>query len=167
VTAGLVGRRVPSVTLDSTTGPVDLAELARDRLVLFVYPHATGTPEPPVPGWELIPGARGCTAQACAFRDRQDRVATLGAALAGLSVQTVEEQRRFAAGARLGYPLLSDPERRLAATLGLPTFAAAGRTFYERLTLIARGGRIVRVFHPIPEPARNAADVVRWLERGA
>jgi peroxiredoxin len=158
-----LGAALPALTLESTAGSVDLAELGADLLVLFVYPHATGLPDGPVPGWELIPGARGCTAQACAFRDEQGRLSELGAALAGLSVQTVDEQRAFAERVGLRYPLLSDPERQLAAVIGLPTFVAGGRTFYRRLSLIARGRRVVKVFYPVVEPERNAAAVAAWL----
>lgn len=159
----LLGAAVPALVLDSTAGRVDLARLAGELLVLFVYPHASGLPVAPVPGWESIPGARGCTAQACAFRDAHDRLATLGATVAGLSVQTVTEQRQFAARVGLRYRLLSDPERELAQALGLPTFSAGGRTFYRRLTLVADGGRVVKVFYPVGEPAGNAAQVLGWL----
>jgi peroxiredoxin len=162
----ILGTGVPALTLESTAGPVDLAQLAGDLLVLFIYPHATGLPDEPVPGWDLIPGARGCTPQACAFRDHHDRLRDQGAALAGLSVQTVDEQRAFAARVGLHYPLISDPTRQLADALGLPTFTTGGQTFYKRLTLIARDGHIVKVFYPIPEPERNAAEVADWLEGG-
>lgn len=161
---GLVGTALPALALDSTAGPVDLAELGAELLVLYVYPHATGLPDAPVPDWDLIPGARGCTAQSCAFRDQHDRLTELGAELAGLSVQAVEEQREFAARVGLGYRLISDPARQLAAALGLPTFTAAGRTFYKRLTLVAREEHVVKVFYPVLEPERNAADVAAWLE---
>jgi putative methionine-R-sulfoxide reductase with GAF domain/peroxiredoxin len=164
VEARLLGATLPALTMQSTAGPVDLAGLADDLLVLFVYPHATGLPEPPVPGWEEIPGALGCTAQSWAFRDHHATLRDLGAALAGLSVQTPDEQREFAARVGLTYPLLSDPERRLSAQLGFPTFEAGGRTFYRRLTVIARRRRIVNVFYPITKPERNAAEVVTWLE---
>lgn len=160
----LVGAVVPALTLASTVGRVQLAQLAADLLVLFVYPHATGLPEPPVRGWDLIPGARGCTAQACGFRDHYEVLRDLGANLAGLSVQTVEEQRAFAGRVGLDYPLISDPRCQLAAALGLPTFTAGGRTFYGRLTLIGRAGRIAKVFGPVLKPERNAADVAEWLE---
>jgi peroxiredoxin len=135
-------------------------------LVVFVYPHATGLGEPPVDGWDLIPGARGCTAQSCSFRDEHEHLTQLGAARAGLSVQTVQEQLQFAARVGLRYPLLSDPERKLAATLALPTFTAGGRTFYKRLTLICCERRVVKVLDPVVEPQRNAADIVAWLEKG-
>jgi peroxiredoxin len=162
----LVGAAVPALRLESTGGPVDLADLATGLLVLFVYPHATGLPDSPVSGWDLIPGARGCTAQACAFRDHHDRLSGLGAEVAGLSVQTVEEQRAFAFRVGLHYRLISDPTRQAADALGLPTFTADGRTFYRRLTLIGTSGRVVKVFGPILAPEANAEEVATWLETG-
>lgn len=160
----LMGLSVPAVTLGSTMGPVDLAQLASDFLVLFVYPHATGLPEAPAPGWDLIPGSRGCTAQACGFRDAYERLHELGTTVAGLSVQTVEDQRTFASRVRLPYALISDPTRRLETAIGLPTFTSGGQTFYRRVTLVATRGRVVRVFSPVLEPERNAAEVAAWLE---
>lgn len=63
----------------------------------------------------------------------------------------------------VAYPLLSDPRPLLAPALGLPTFEAAGTTLYRRLTLVARRGRIEKVFHPVFPPDRNAAEVIAWL----
>jgi peroxiredoxin len=160
----LLGVPVPALTLASTAGRVVLAELASDLLVLFVYPHATGLPRAPVPGWDLIPGARGCTAEACGFRDDHDRLKAFGATVAGLSTQSSEEQRAFAGRMGLPYSLVSDPERGLATALGLPMFAAGGMTFYRRLTLVARAGHIAKVFSPIVEPERQASEVIAWLE---
>lgn len=160
----LVGGRLPSLRLDSTRGPVQLSALAERLLVLFVYPHGTGLPEPPVPEWDSIPGARGCTAQACGFRDHYARLTELGTEVAGLSVQTVDEQRQFAERVGLQYRLISDAARVLQAALGLPTFAAGDRTFYRRLTLVAERGVIAEVFDPVAAPADNAAAVMRWLE---
>jgi peroxiredoxin len=161
----LVGAAVPPLRLDTTTGPVDLADLALGLLVLFIYPHATGLPDSPVSGWDVIPGARGCTAQACAFRDHHDRLRGLGAEVAGLSVQTVDEQQAFASRVGLEYRLISDPTRRLAQVLGLPTFTADGKTFYSRLTLVGRRSRVVKVFSPVLAPVANAEEVAAWLKR--
>ena len=93
----LPGAAVPHVRLVSNTGEsIDLADAARALLVLYVYPR-TGRPgEPSPPGWDAIPGARGCTPQSCAFRDHIADLAAHGAAVMGLSAQTREEQREFA-----------------------------------------------------------------------
>src|SRR4029079_14118497 len=66
----LQGAKVPDIALPATDGSqVSLARLA-GRVVVFAYPR-TGEPDKPslVDDWDMIPGARGCTPQTCAFRD--------------------------------------------------------------------------------------------------
>ena len=159
----LPGARIPSLVLESSQGPVDLAELCAELGVLYVYPR-TGKPgvDPPA-GWDEFPGARGCTPQSCAFRDHAQELAGLGALVAGLSAQTLADQIEFAERTHMPYPVLADPERRAAQALGLPTFTIAGQRLYRRLALVARGGRIEQVFYPVFPPDRNAADVVAYL----
>ncbi|HZL49284.1 MAG TPA: peroxiredoxin [Solirubrobacteraceae bacterium] len=160
----LPGSEVPNLSLPSTLGGrLDLASAARGLLVVYVYPR-TGVPGEPLPeGWDEIPGARGCTPQSCAFRDHVADLATLGASVVGISAQSPEDQREFAGREHIPYPLLSDDGLQLAATLGLPTFEVAGMRLYRRLTFIARGGRIEKVFYPVFPPERNASDVLAWL----
>jgi peroxiredoxin len=161
----LPGRSLPALTLNATTGgPVDLAGLgATGTAVLFIYPR-TGKPgEPLPPGWDLIPGARGCTPQSCAFRDLQGKFAERGAVLMGLSAQSQGDQAEFAGRVHLRFPLLSDPQLGLAAALELPTFEVAGMTLYKRVTLVVRDGKIAKPFYPVFPPDRNAADVLAWL----
>jgi peroxiredoxin len=159
----LPGTELPALTLDSSAGPVDLAALAAGRLVLYVYPRAGRPGRPALPGWDEIPGARGCTPQSCGFRDHEAELGELGACVAGLSAQTLEDQQEFAERNGITYPVIADPERRLGAATGLPTFDAAGHTLYRRLALVAEEGRIVKVFYPVFPPDRNAADVLAWL----
>ena len=161
----LAGAAVPAVRLDSTQGAVDLAELAAERLVLYVYPR-TGTPgvEPPA-GWDAYPGARGCTPQSCGFRDHAAELRTLGARVAGVSVQSLPEQIEFAKRTHMPYPVIADPKLVLRDTLGLPTFDIAGMTLYKRLALVADEGSIVKAFYPVFPPDRNAEDVVAWLRQ--
>jgi len=159
----LLGMRMPSLELESSLGPVDLAELSRERLVLYVYPR-TGRPDRPMPaGWDEIPGARGCTPQSCAFRDHAADLEELGARVAGLSAQPLDDQLEFAERNRMPFPVIADPELRLGATLGLPTFEVEGKTLYKRLALVAESGEVVKVFYPVFPPDRNAEDVLAWL----
>ncbi len=156
----LAGAELPDLLLDSSLGPVSL----RDFEVVYVYPR-TGTPgEPLLPGWDETPGARGCTPQSCAFRDLHRELSALGARVAGLSAQPLTEQVAFAERNRMPFPVVADPERRLGAALALPTFEIAGLTLYRRLTLVAEGARIVKVFYPVFPPDANAGDVLAWLE---
>jgi peroxiredoxin len=163
--AHLPGLPVPSVRLASTLGgEVDVAEAARERVVVYLYPR-TGTPGQPLPnGWDVIPGARGCTPQSCAFRDHVAELAAAGASVLGISAQRPDEQRAFAEREHIPYPLLSDGALELArGPLRLPTFDVAGMRLYRRLTFIARAGRIEKVFYPVFPPDRNAADVLACL----
>jgi peroxiredoxin len=162
--AHLPGQRLPSVLLASTSGgPTDLSRIP-GRVVLYVYPR-TGRPDAPplVEDWNLIPGARGCTPQSCAFRDHHAELAGLGAAVFGLSTQDTHYQREMVERLHLPFPVLSDARLELATALKLPTFTVAHTILIKRLTLIARDGAIETVFYPVFPPDRNAADVVAWL----
>lgn len=160
----LAGMALPWLALPSTLGEAaDLATLAAERLVAYVYPR-TGTPGQASPaGWDDIPGARGCTPQSCAYRDSLAEFEGLGAELVGISAQSVEEQAEFAAREHIPFALLSDPDLRLAAEIGLPTFEVEGMKLYRRLTLVADAGVVVKAFYPVFPPDRDAATVLAWL----
>ena len=161
----LPGRTLPALVLSATTGEtIDLAELgAEGAAVLFIYPR-TGRPGEELPtGWDLIPGARGCTPQSCAFRDLHAEFTERGVDVLGMSAQSPEDQAEFAERVHLQFPVLSDPALELAAALDLPTFSVDGMTLYKRLTLVIHEGEIVRAFYPVFPPDRNAADVLAWL----
>jgi peroxiredoxin len=160
----LVGAAMPAVALPATDGTsVDLSAL-RGRTVVFIYPR-TGRPDMPSPdGWDLIPGARGCTPQACAFRDSHAELRAHGVDhLFGLSTQDTDYQQEAIARLHLPFLLLSDAGLALTAALRLPTFAAAGTTLLKRLTLVIADGTIAHVFYPVFPPDRSADDVIAWL----
>jgi peroxiredoxin len=161
----LPGRALPELSLRATTGePVDLAAIgARGTAVLFIYPR-TGRPGEDLPtDWDLIPGARGCTPQSCAFRDLHAEFAERGVEVFGMSAQSPEDQAEFAERVHLQFPVLSDPSLELAAALDLPTFSVDDLKLYKRVTLVIRDGEIVKAFYPVFPPDRNAADVLAWL----
>ena len=163
----LTGAAVPSVPLPATDGrTVDLAGLG-GLTVVFAYP-LTGRPDQPLPeGWDAIPGARGCTPEACAFRDHAADLVKFGADhLFGLSTQDTAYQAEAAVRLRLPFALLSDAELRLAQALRLPTFRADGRALLKRLTLVLRDGVVVRAFYPVFPPDAAAGRVIDWLAAG-
>lgn len=165
--AHLDGAEMPSIRLETTSGPVDLAELAADRLVLYVYPR-TGLPgiEPPAT-WDATPGARGCTPQSCGFRDHGDELSQLGARVLGLSAQPLDTQREVVERLKLPHPVAADPGLTAAKALGLPTWEFEGEQLYKRLALVADRGRIVKVFYPVFPPDENAAEIAAWLRKRA
>ncbi|MBV8217728.1 MAG: redoxin family protein, partial [Solirubrobacterales bacterium] len=149
-----------------STGGADVAldELGPGRSVLYVYPM-TGQPGVDLPeGWNQIPGARGCTPEACGFRDHYAELRAAGAATVyGLSSQSTAYQAELAGRLGLPFEVLSDPGHELAGALNLPTFTAGGERLYKRLTLIIADGRIEHVFYPIFPPDEHAAQVLGWL----
>jgi peroxiredoxin len=163
----LPGTAIPPLVLESSQGPVDVAELCSERGVVYVYPRAGRPGVPLLDGWNEIPGARGCTPQSCAFRDHAAELAALGARVAGVSAQTLDDQIEFAERNHMPFPVMADPELKLRDTLRLPTFETHGLTLYKRLAFVAERGRIVKVFYPVFPPDRNAADVLAYLKEVA
>lgn len=161
----LPGLTLPHVDLPSVAGGSEtLGDFTTRWLVLYVYPR-TGGPGVDLPtDWDLIPGARGCTPQNCAFRDHHAELQSLEATVWGVSAQPLEEQAEFAERMHIPFPLLNDAGLTLSSPpLSLPTFEAHGLTLYRRLTLVADQSGIARVFYPVFPPDRNAADVIAWL----
>jgi peroxiredoxin len=162
----LTGMAIPPITLAATDGSsVELATL-RGRTVVFAYPR-TGEPGKiaPVDDWDMIPGARGCTPQTCAFRDLFAELKAAGADhVFGLSTQPTAYQSEMATRLHLPFAVLSDEKRDLVQALNLPTMLVAGLTLIKRMALIVDDGRITKVFYPVFPPDRNAGDVLAWLK---
>jgi peroxiredoxin len=162
----LPGAALPSLTLPASDGrAVDLGALGPGRVILYFYP-LTGRPGADLPqGWDEIPGARGCSTEACDFRDHFAELRQAGAAgVFGVSSQEPGYQAEVVERLRLPFAMLSDPQFALAGALGLPTFAAPGHErLYKRLTLVVRDGQIEHVFYPVFPPNTHAQQVLGWL----
>ncbi|MHC5541332.1 peroxiredoxin [Singulisphaera rosea] len=166
----LEGARLPNLALPSTSGgTLNLGDL--DDAVIFAYPR-TGMPDrAPGDDWNAIPGARGCTAQGCAFRDLRREFEAVGVRVIGLSTQSTEYQREFAERTHFPFPILSDADLTLARTLRLPTFdfdvASIGgggpNTLLKRMTWFVEQGTIRKLWYPVFPPDKNADDVLDWL----
>lgn len=161
----LVGKSLPQIDLPSTSGRrVELFALPR-RTVIYCYP-LTGRPDRSLPaGWNEIPGARGCTPQACAFRDHFQELHKLGVDVYGLSAQTTEYQQEALARLHLPYELLSDTDLKFTRTLELPTFEVDEMILIKRLTMVVTGGVIEKVFYPVFPPDKSAEEVIAWLKQ--
>ncbi len=161
----LPGMPMPHISLVSTAGDrIALDRLGRGRTVIYIYP-LSGQPGVELPdGWNEIPGARGCTTEACDFRDHHAELREAGAdAVFGLSTQDTRYQAELAERLGLPFAILSDTGHELADALRLPTFTVDGRELYRRLTLIVTDGRIEHAFYPIFPPNQHAGEVLSWL----
>ncbi len=163
----LIGSAVPPLPLPATSGhDVALHELP-GRTVLFVYPR-TGTPGDPLPaGWDAIPGARGCTPQACGIRDSHPEFVTLDARVFGLSTQSAADQLEASQRLHLPYALLSDSELAMTRAWELPSFSVDGLTLTRRITIFLLDGIVDGLIYPVFPPDRSARSALEWLhERG-
>jgi peroxiredoxin len=160
----LVGRKMPNVDLEATSGsPVNLGKLVGPA-VIFCYPF-TGRPGHPDPlNWDHIPGAHGSTPQALAYSETYGHFRRLGVKLFGLSLLPTEWQRDFVTRNSLSFRLLSDEARNLSSRLGLPLFETGGVAYLQRLTFITHDGIIQALRYPVPEPEHDAADVLAMLQ---
>ncbi|KAK4542818.1 hypothetical protein LTR36_006194 [Oleoguttula mirabilis] len=162
----LKGTTFPSLSLPSTAGDsVDPASLS-GLSILFCYPR-TGAPNENIPTeWNAIPGARGCTPQACSFRDASKDFSELGVSrIFGVSTQDTSYQQEIKERVQLPYQLLSDEKLEMVTALTLPTFEYQGKALIKRLTLAVEDGKIVRVWYPVFPPDKSASEVLEWLKR--
>ena len=164
--AHLKAMTIPPVALRATDDTMVTLSSLKGRSVVFAYPR-TGEPGKIalVDDWDMIPGARGCTPQACSFRDLFAELKAAGAAhVFGLSTQSNEYQAEMAARLHLPFAVLSDEKLALTRALKLPTMEVAGLTLIKRLALIVDDARIRHVFYPVFPPDRSAGDVLEWLK---
>lgn len=162
----LVDTQMPEIIINATDGNMVNLSALKGLTVIYAYPR-TGRPGVPSlsPDWDIIPGARGCTPQACAFRDHYKELTELGVDnLFGLSTQDSEYQREVVERLHLPFPLLSEERLALSNALKLPTFEINGVTLLKRFSLIIQNGLIRQVFYPVFPPDRSVAGIIKWLK---
>lgn len=142
----LRGMTIPPFSLSSTAGnSVDLSTLS-GLTVVFCYPRTGAPGETITDDWNSIPGARGCTPQACSFRDASAEFLSLGVTHTfGASTQDTPYQQEVKERTNLPFQLLSDGQLGMAKALNLPTFEWKGTTLIKRLSMVIEDGKIVKV----------------------
>ncbi len=107
-------KKAPDFTLAADDGSkIKLSALRGQPVVVYFYPR-DDTP--------------GCTKEACAFRDQKAALTKLGVKVLGISPDDVASHVKFRDKFKLNFPLLADPEHRVAETYG----ACARRTCTAR-----------------------------------
>jgi thioredoxin-dependent peroxiredoxin len=100
-----LGDKLPQFTLAQTDGStVKSSSWKGKRVVLYFYPK-DDTP--------------GCTKEACSLRDSHEELAKQGVAIYGISPDSVESHQKFAGKYKLPFPLLADPDHKVAELFGV------------------------------------------------
>ena len=146
------GTEAPDFTLGSDSGEtVSLSQLRGKPVVLYFYPR-DDTP--------------GCTTEACEFRDAWAEVKKAGAVVLGVSPDTAASHQKFKTKFRLPFPLLADPDHKVAERYGAwGERSMYGRKFQGILRttfVIGPDRRIKKVFERV-KPKGHAAQVLEAL----
>jgi peroxiredoxin Q/BCP len=146
------GDKAPGFQLPDQDGnTVTLSQHAGKHVVLYFYPK-DDTP--------------GCTTEACGFRDEHSALGKAGAVVLGVSADSVERHRKFAAKYSLPFPLLADTEHQALEAYGVwGEKSLYGRVFQgiTRTTfLIGPDGRVKQVW-PKVKVAGHVAEVLAAL----
>ncbi len=147
-----IGDPIGDFTLPDQDGlPVTLSNFLGKPVVLFFFPKAD-TP--------------GCTVEACGFRDQFAAIASAGAAVFGISRDTVKAQRKFKDKFDLPYTLLADSNQEIIKRFDLvkqKTMYGKPVTGVERTTyLIGSDGRLLHIFANV-KPQGHAEEVLARL----
>ena len=142
-----VGDTIPDFSLNDQDGNmVDISNFrGRKKLVIFFYP---------------MDGMLGCTREACYFRDLSEAFDEVGAVIIGISGQSVESHKDFAAKYRLNYTILSDRENKVRKLFNVPSSAFGlipGRVSY----VADSEGKIIHVFNSQLQPKRHADEALK------
>ena len=122
--------------------------IGKKNLVIFFYPKDD---------------TRGCTKQACSFRDQFQDFADLNAVVIGISGQSVESHKQFADKYQLTYTLLSDEGNKIRKRFGVPTNffgLLPGRVTY----VIDKNGKVVFIFNSQTEVNQHVVKTLSILK---
>lgn len=133
-----IGDKVPEVLGHDQEGrEVRMSDFAGRKVILYFYPKDS-TP--------------GCTAEACSLRDHFAELQSLGYDIVGVSADSAESHRKFAAAQSLPFPLIADTDKQLIEAMGV----WGEKNRYGRITvgllrttfLIDEKGSVERIFTP-------------------
>ena len=160
----LVGIIIPSITLTSTKGKVDLSKVNTQYMVLYFFPMMA-VPEKTLPsGWNNIPGARGCTPQNITINEHIEDLQKYDVRVCGISTQSIDELTELSSLRKFSQLLISDSSLKFQENLQIPTFHVENKTMYKRLTLIVKNSKIVKVFYPVFPPDKHIFEILKWFE---
>ena len=164
----LDGMLVSYKTLQQTIGnSIDIHKNNKKFLILCFFPMISISEKSLPPGWNEIPGARGCTPQNIAISSHIKDFEKYNSIVIGISTQNAEELASISNERKFLHSLVSDVNLQFKREFKIPVFHVADKTMYKRITLIIRESKILKVFYPVFPPDRHALELVDWLENNS
>ena len=147
-----VGDSAPDFSTNAVMGdqtvPIRLSDYRGRQVVLYFYPK-DGTP--------------GCTKEACAFRDGYAKLSQAGIVVLGCSIDEADAHRAFAKKYGLPFPLLLDPDKKIAkaygADNGIPILGLD-----RRITYVIGGDGLIVKLYPHVDPSIHAREIIHDLD---
>ena len=145
-----VGDQAPDFTLISQTGEsVTLSDLiGKKNVVLYFYPKDK---------------SKGCTRQACEFRDKYEAFTDLGAEVIGISSDDTKSHESFADEYNLPFILLSDDKNKVRNLFGVKSTLGviSGRVTY----VIDKKGIVRHIFSSQFQPKKHIKEAIEALKK--
>lgn len=151
-----LGQTAPDFTLDSTQGPLHFDAYARDHWVVFFSHPKDFTPI--------------CTTELGAFARRKAEFDQRGVKLLGLSVDPVEEHRKWSkdvaevGGTEVNYPILADPDLEVAKSYGMHHPEADPKVTVRSVFIIDPQRKVRTTFTYPPSVGRNIDEILRTID---
>jgi thioredoxin-dependent peroxiredoxin len=147
------GKQAPAFKLaDADGNQVALKDFAGKNVIVYFYPK-DDTP--------------GCTKEACGFRDGWSDLKKAGAVVLGVSADSGESHKKFAAKYKLPFTLLSDPDRKVMTAYG----AWGEKMMYGKKVVgvirstvwIGPDGKVKKHWAKVPDAATHPDKVIEAL----
>jgi peroxiredoxin Q/BCP len=134
-----IGQKAPDFLLASSDGKtVKLKDFSGKKIVLYFYPKDDTS---------------GCTKEACSFESNLTVIKKKGAAVIGVSVDSVDSHVKFAKKYGLNFPLLSDEKKETIKTYGVwKEKSMYGKKYFgiERTTIVIdEKGIVQQIFNKV------------------
>jgi len=143
-----VGDPVPDLELETTAGKIRLSQLRGRKVVLYFFPKAF---------------TMGCTRELKRFAELYDEFRKAGAEVIGVSVDSLETQRRFAEKHGARFPLASDAKKEVSRAFGVLRVTGTA----ERVTFVVGPDgvirQVIRGLRRAEEHADRALEAVKAL----
>lgn len=133
-----IGDTVPDLLGKDAEGrEVRLSDYPGKKIILYFYPKDNTS---------------GCTAEACSMRDNMPVLEQEGYQVIGVSVDSAESHKKFAAKHDLKFPLIADTDHHLVEQMGVwGEKSMYGRKYmgtFRTTFIIGADGKIERIFTP-------------------